>query len=83
MHVTAQSTNLESVPVTNNQQQQSSSALEAHQSNRNNQKKSPTTAVASSFQPQQDGTTNLDDEVSVFYNLCIEAMTRASVCIFD
>jgi hypothetical protein len=78
MHVTAQSTNLESVPATNNQQQQSSSALELH-SNRNNQKKP---SVASNIKQQQDGTTNLDDEVSVLlYNLCI-VLSLARACVY-
>lgn len=73
MHVTAQSTNLESVPATNNQQQQSS-ALESHNrggesgSNLNSGRSNKTrTSLSSSVDgKKQHGTTNLDDEVSFF-----------------
>lgn len=85
MHVTAQSTNLESVPATNNQQQQSS-ALESHSrggesgSNLNSGRSNKTTTSLSGSVDgkKQHGTTNLDDEVSFFLSLetsfCIDRL---------
>jgi hypothetical protein len=91
MHVTAQSTNLESVPATNNHQQQQSSASESvvSGSNLNSSRSKKTTATTSSLlssvdgikqQQQQHGTTNLDDEVSYFvYNFF--GLTKSSLFI--
>lgn len=85
MHVTAQSTNLESVPATNNHQQQQSSALESVVSgsnlNSSRPKKTTTTTTSSLLssvdgikqQQQQHGTTNLDDEVSFIFRVFFSA----------
>lgn len=65
MHVTAQSTNLDSVPAKNKEQQSSTNNFDSiiPDSNSVNQNKS-TSILATKVRQQQDGTTNLDDEVS-------------------